>query len=73
MLELAERELAAVLNGAAAALMPIEADGRTLIRARYLGLDKATAATACERLATSSLPCAVIRMKDGDFANTTSS
>ena len=36
-LDLAERHLNASLAGAAAALMPIEANGKTLIRARYLG------------------------------------
>lgn len=70
-LDLAERHLNASLAGAAAALMPIEANGKTLIRARYLGLDENAAATACARLSGSDLPCAVIHVPDSERAETT--
>jgi D-alanyl-D-alanine carboxypeptidase len=72
-LDLAERHLSPSLTGAAAALMPIEANGKTLIRARYLGLDERTAQAACDRLSGSELPCAVIRVPDNQRASTTSS
>ncbi len=70
-LDLAERHLSTSLTGAAAALMPIEAGGKTLIRARYLGLDEHAAKAACDRLSGSELPCAVIRVPDNERAETT--
>jgi D-alanyl-D-alanine carboxypeptidase len=72
-LDLAERHLNASLAGAAAALMPIEANGKTLIRARYLGMNEDTAEAACDRLSGSDLPCAVIRVPDSERAETTRS
>ena len=72
-LNMAERHLSTSLTGAAAALMPIEADGKTLIRARYLGLDERAAKTACDRLSGSELPCAVIRVPDNERTDTTRS
>lgn len=72
-LELAERYLKGSLVGAASVLMPIEANGKTLIRARYLGMNEYAAEAACDRLSGSDLPCAVFRVPDSERAETTRS
>lgn len=64
-LRLAEAKLARLLDPSEAALVPVDSEGRTLYRARYLGLSEEQAQAACRQLVGSEVPCVVVRNREG--------
>ena len=65
-LQFANYKIPDLLAPAGPALVPIEHNGHTLYRARYLGLDPDQAKGACRHLAGSAIPCFVVRQSEED-------
>ncbi|MEE9299844.1 MAG: SPOR domain-containing protein, partial [Alphaproteobacteria bacterium] len=65
-LQFANHKIPDLLAPAGPALVPIEHNGHTLYRARYLGLDPDQAKGACRHLAGSAIPCFVVRQSEED-------
>ncbi len=64
VLETASFRLPRLLAYATLSLTPVERDGRTLYRARYLALSEVEARVACRELETASMPCTTVREAD---------
>ena len=60
-LTLAQSKAKAELGEASPFTEPVAKGAKTLYRARFAGLDKAQAETACKQLKRSEIPCMMLR------------